>query len=420
MRQFFDIMLILVTSIIAVRSLHLVTKYLTNSLSDFTILLLYLFQTLPVLLDLTIGVPQYSTWFKGFSNAMADTTVCIIYDVYVMVANIGLLVVSKKQKNGDRTKCKANMKEVAARVPDFFLYCLIFSPLLQVIFSGNISSFLTYSSIGGKGLSVEFVEINSMLIILAILALMLWYFKKDNTIYRLFALGAFAFLILWISGKRYVVVTLLFSYIYLYVMEKKNDRKRINIKAVIVLCVVAVILYSIYYITSVKVISDDSFESIYASLRIDFCRDDVVKFAIWKEYIRGEHILEYPLQSVISTILMIVPRSLISWKGYPHYRYLTAALYNTDVLSIPAGMTPSILEMMIANFRYLGMPVCIIFLCWYCKKADKARTSLQRYCYAMVMMGMLSQSLDSMIVIFYMVLFFMVAGNVRFYIGKES
>ncbi len=204
------------------------------------------------------------------------------------------------------------------------------------------------------------------------------------------------------------------------VVERRESGRRVNIKALLVLLGVAVILYSAFYITSIKIIANSNFESLYASFRIDFGRDDVVKFTIWKEYLLKEHILEYPLQTVISTIFMVVPRFLFPGKGYPHYRYLTAALYNTTVLEVHAGMTPSILEMMISNFRFWGMPLCILFLCWYCKKADKAKTSLQRYSYAMVLMGMLTQSLDAMIILFYLVLFYIITSKVKFTFGKTE
>lgn len=418
MRITIDFLMVLVTTFITIRSIRLIEKYKSNSLSDWAIFLLYIFQTLPVVFDMIIGIPQYNRWFLGFAKAMANDTVCIVYDLYLLSVNIALMIVSKRSQRNDAQECTSNLFEITKSVPNFVLFLLILSPMIHVLLSGRLSSFSTYDSFNERGLEASFTELNSVLIIISILALMIWYFRREKTIIRTMALLVFSFLIIWISGKRYSVVTILFSFLYMNALECRDPRHRINVRALLAVMGVAVIVYSVYYITVVKVTANSDFESVYTSLRIDFGRDDVVKFTIWKEYIKGEHILEYPLQTIISSIFMAVPRFMFPLKGYPHYRYLTAAIYNTNILKIPSGMTPSILEMMISNFRYFGMPLCIAFLCWYCSKADKAVTSVQHYCYAMVMVGMLTQSLDSMIVIFYMVIYFILTSEVKFAIGK--
>lgn len=417
MRIVFDCLLVIITTLIAIRSVRLIAKYMSNSLADWTILLLYAFQSFPVILDLIIGIPEYNAWFSGFVSSMTNDNVCIIYDLYVINLNLALLIVSKKSQNIEIWNFSSNLMKTTS-IPNCLLYIIILSPAIHVLLSGNLYAFVKYSSFSGRGLQENFTELNSVLIIIAIIALMIWYFRKESTVLRLMFLILFSFLIIWISGKRYTVVTILFSILYVNVLERRESLHKMNILAFFIVMGSVVILYSVYYITSIKVTADSNFESIYAALRIDFGRDDVVKFTIWKEYLKGEHILEYPLQTVISTIFMLVPRSLFPRKGYPHYRYLTASLYNTTIFDIPAGMTPSILEMMIANFHYLGMPICIIFLCWYCKMADKSTTSVKKYCYAMVMMGMLTQSLDAMIILFYMVLFFMMTSQIKFTFGK--
>lgn len=420
MRVISDVIFVLSTTLIFVRSLKLIATYTSNSLADWAIFLLYIFQSLPVALDLFIGIPKYSAWLSGFEDSMSNDAVCVIYDIYILSLFICLMYVSKKSRISNDFSFSRNIIGFTNWIPDFVLFGVILSPAIHVLVSGKISAFTSYNSFGERGLPSSFTELNSVLIILAILALIIWYFRSESNLPRLLLFAIFSFVIIWISGKRYSVITILFSYLYMNVVERRESGRRVNIKALLVLLGVAVILYSAFYITSIKIIANSNFESLYASFRIDFGRDDVVKFTIWKEYLLKEHILEYPLQTVISTIFMVVPRFLFPGKGYPHYRYLTAALYNTTVLEVHAGMTPSILEMMISNFRFWGMPLCILFLCWYCKKADKAKTSLQRYSYAMVLMGMLTQSLDAMIILFYLVLFYIITSKVKFTFGKTE
>ena len=69
-------------------------------------------------------------------------------------------------------------------------------------------------------------------------------------------------------------------------------------------------------------------------LRVDFGRDDVVKYVISEEFFKHKMILDYRLQSIISLLLFFIPRSIWPTKPYPHYMYLTGHLLNLNILNV--------------------------------------------------------------------------------------
>ena len=406
MRVFFDMLLIVVSTIVMYKSFVLVTSYRSKSISDFCILLLYMFQILPVLMDYIIGRPQYKTWYEDFRIAIDNDYVSIIYDIYILILFFSLNLVSKKA----RMLYDEQNLEIKYAIPDLFLWLMVWAPYLYIILSGTAGKYLFYGSSGARGLSADVTTVVSNLIILGVFSSQILYFKNKRNLMNALLLFLYSFTIIWISGKRYIVATIVFCFFYMYIVNKKKEKHQLNAKYIMIFSVVAIIVYSVYYITNIKVTSNGTWQDTYAMTRIDFGRDDVVKFTIMREYFQRDHILEYPLQTIISTVFMIVPRKIFPNKSYPHYRYLTASLYHTTVLSIPAGMTPSILEMFISNFRYLGMPLCIIFLCWFCKKADREINIEGKFVYAFVLMGMLTQNMDALIFIFYVWIYLVFKG----------
>jgi hypothetical protein len=402
MRFFFDIAMLVVTTLIAYRSFVVVTGRRRWSMSDFCVLLLYFFQCLPVVADYVLGTPTYKSWFLGFEMAAGHEEVAIVYDLYVLALFVALFFVSSSNvRLGGATPSPVKVLQI----PTGLLWTFLLLPYVIILFSGKASHYVIYASNAGRGLESSFTAILSAFLILSIISSQLLYFRAPSSRGRFILFLAYSFSLIWISGKRYIISTIVFSFFFLKVASPIAGKGKIKLKMGILLGIAAVLIYSAYYIANIKITTDGFWESTYAALRIDFGRDDVVKFTIWKEYFQEEHILEYPGQTILSTLFMAVPRSIYPSKPYPHYRYLTAALYNKTLLDIPAGMTPSVLEMFIANFRWFGIPVCILFLVWFCRQADKSVFLQEKVVYAFVLEGMLTQSLDAMLFVFYLWLY---------------
>ena len=95
MRFLFDVPMLIVTSVIMWKSMLRVAHQKAKSLADYAILLLYVFNCIPVLCDIIFGIPDYNTSFIGFKQAQYNDLVCIIYDLYVLLLFLALYRVSK-------------------------------------------------------------------------------------------------------------------------------------------------------------------------------------------------------------------------------------------------------------------------------------------------------------------------------------
>lgn len=421
MRIIIDIIFVFFTTYIMIKSLKSIIKYESHSLFDFVILMLYLVQCFPVLCDLVFGYPEYAIYLSEFERALNNNIVALIYNIYISAAMFVLYFFSRhkvKTSKSQETERKIEDPE-SYMIPNFMLIILAVLPLVHILLSGNIMYYVIYGSATQRGISPDFSEDNMILVVIAIAALMIWYFRKNESILRTIAFVFLLFLNFWAGGKRYIVATAFFCFIYMFSTRRKSSKKK-QVKLFLIIAALScgIVVFSSIYLVGTRGISE-SWSNLYTTLRIDFGRDDVVKYTILHEFIDNESILEYPGQTVIGTLLMVVPRSIFPAKPYPHYRYLTASIYDMSILEIPSGMTPTFLEMSISNFGILGFIIAIAFVTWYCYVADKETNSTRKFLYAIVMLGFMTQSLDSMWPLFYLVLFFLLTRNVRFTIhGK--
>lgn len=134
------------------------------------------------------------------------------------------------------------------------------------------------------------------------------------------------------------------------------------------------------------------------NFRINFGRDDVTKFVLYREIIEHNPILNYRGETFLSTIFMLIPRGVWPNKPYPHYRYLTAALFGTTIYNIPGGMTPSLFEMSISNFGVLaGMSISIFTIIYICNIADKCKSIPRKAIYLLLVTALLTQSIDAIL-----------------------
>ena len=113
-----------------------------------------------------------------------------------------------------------------------------------------------------------------------------------------------------------------------------------------------------------------------------------------KEIIRGERILEYRGETFLSLIGAFIPRKMWPSKPYPHYMYLTGSILNLSIHNLPAGTTPSLLEMTICNFGFWGFAVGIIFLVWICNMIDRSKDIDTKAIGLILAMVLLTQSMD--------------------------
>ena len=400
MKEVLDWILIILTTFMFIKSILDIVKR-KSGIMEFCIIIFYIFNCFPILLDYAIGTPVYNSWFYNIEKAMENKDVGIIYDMYmIIVAIIFLLYKIVYSSKSERLNelFGYNRKTILQKKNMYLLILLILLPHIYIIFTGNLKNFFTYESLATRNISETSINLINIFNQISLVAFFYLYFCVSNFKNNKILLILYIFSICWIDGKRYIVLTILLLYVFLYIKSSKtNYNYKKFLKYMIVIFCVFTIFYIIYTqnkMENVYKTSEDKI-SFYTDFRINFGRDDVVKFVIMREFIDNNPILEYRGESILSSIGMLIPRTVWPNKPYPHYRYLSAAIYNTSISEIPSGMTPSVLEMGIANFSYLGIIITPLILVLICYLADRRKSLIEQGIYLIILSNLLTQSLDA-------------------------
>lgn len=394
---FIEWILIGVSTLIFYNSLNKLMSYKSKSIVDYIILIIYIFNCLPIFFDKIIGPPQYNEWFFNFEVAMSTESVNVIYSLYILFAISSLAIYGKYQSFKEQEKIYH--KNSSLLFNNNVLPFIILLPYIHVLLSGQLSSYFMYGTYNARGISSSFYQLNIILIFISIFAFCCYFFSKNLQKKDLLLLIIYGLSIAWLDGKRYIIVTLGIMFLFYYLNSLNANLLRIKLKRSVFILILVFISFNILYITSVKTIADSSLESVYTSFRIDLGRDDVTKFVIYKEVIEKDSILEYRGQSFLATLLVLVPRDIWLDKPLPHYRYLTSELYETaSPLNIHSGITPSFFEMSIANLGIkIGIPFAILFLLIITWLIDKVKSVSRKSLYLLLVIGLLTQSIDALI-----------------------
>lgn len=404
MANFTEWILIITSSILFIKSFNRILNYNSKSVADYVMLVIYVFNCLPVLLDNLVGIPKYVSWFYKFKLALENDTVSIIYSLYILASIISLAFYLKRKNRNSVNDVYSHNNSILFN--NRILPIIILLPYMHILISGNTSSYFIYGTMSSRGLANNFYQMNTFLVFISIFAFCCLFFSKNRSIKAyLFLLLPYAFSIAWVDGKRYIIVTLIITFLYFYLNSINARMKKIPIKSVFLFIAFGFLIFNFIYALYVKPIATNSFDSMYSSYRIDFGRDDVTKFVLYREIILEEPILEYRGETFISTVFTFVPRDIWPSKPYPHYRYLSAELYDTSIFDIPSGMTPSLYEMSVANLGVtLGMIFTIGILILACLWADNSKSVPRKAIYLLIIIGLLTQSIDSMLGFFVIVL----------------
>ena len=154
----FDWIMIIISTIIMYKVYKNIIYVKNSSIANYIIAIIYVFCILPIILNYFIGVPSYSTvyWYKPFIEAMDNSIVNIIYDIYIFLTIIILYILfaSKKPKvelkrENTLTSLFSNNKIIAL--------LLIFSPLIIILLTGTLKNYAIYNVSSSRGFS-EAVE----------------------------------------------------------------------------------------------------------------------------------------------------------------------------------------------------------------------------------------------------------------------
>lgn len=415
---FFDWLLILTATGIVISAYKRVVFQENCSVANYVIVVLYVFCVLPIICNYTLGLPQYNTiyWYKPFIEPMVNVQVGIIYDLYIMLCIILLYIFCARKNRGiiltqynSLTSIVCNNRVIST--------VLIFLPIIYIVLTGSGKYYVTYAVSSARGLT----ESNKMALMTpCMLISMIVYFgtvlKNNLTIKKIILTFLYSVSIVWISGKRFMLANILLLFIFYTVNMDIDVNGRKKIYRILPILGIVLIGFSVFYLAVIRPMAETSSLSIYDMLRVDFGRDDVIKYVINKEIIRGERILEYRGETFLSLIGSFIPRKVWPNKPYPHYMYLTGSILNLDIHNLPAGTTPSLLEMTICNFGFWGFAAGIILLIWICKMIDRSRDVDTKSIGLILAIVLLTQSMDVYLIL--VVVLFAINIMVKFFKGR--
>lgn len=414
----FDFVLIILSTIIMYHSYKRIIFNKKSSIANIIILVVYIFNILPILLNYLIGIPEYNTvyWYKPFIEPMKNEIISIIYDTYILLSF--LLLNRHARKNNAIDNNIASSYQVIFN-NNVFCTIAILSPLIMILLTGTVRNYFVFNISSARGLSKS----SSALLLTPLLLLSVFTFfskfynNKKITPLKIVLSFVYFFFIVWLSGKRFMIANLCLLLIFYVSKSDIKDKTRNKLEKIIPVLFISLLGFSVFYLTVVRPLKDTSFISVYDMLRVDFGRDDVVKYVINEEFLKHNQILDYRFQSIISLLLFFIPRNIWPTKPYPHYMYLTGHLLGLSIHNLPAGTTPSWYEMCLCNFGYIGFLIAIISLPLLCKIADNSKSLDSKALWLMLIIVLLTQSMD--VYAIYIFIIFAIFSINLFFKGKK-
>ena len=421
MNVFLDWLLIIFSSLIVISSFNAIIENKYSSTAHFIIVVEYIICCFPILLNYVAGYPQYKTiyWYRVFKVCMQNATVSYIYDIYILCCIVLLRLYSYYYDNYKAPYIHREYQPFNSILKSRLILVLsILSPFIYVILTGNFSSFLTYG-VRTSRYSTEngAVRVVSMLILLSIYAYSYYLFTSERKKGKIILTIVYIIAITWLQGKRFILVIIGLVSLFFYTRKGLTLKEQRKLKVAIPILAIAIIGFSGWYLIYIRPLSNTSFDSVYDMLRVDLGRDDVIKYVIEKVIIEKQSFIPYTGSTFLSTFLFFIPRSIWPTKPYPHYVYLTASILNVPIMEIPAGTTPSWLEMSIANFEVFGFIFGIISIPILCMLVDKINVTTYQLIAVVLVAALLTQNIDAYLMF---VLIFVIQFLIRHSLGNRE
>jgi len=333
-------------------SIYRIWKKLTipNIITLFLIVILFFFWV-PVLLDVFIGIPSYDKKFNQFNVVANDLVTCIIYNFYIgSILFLYSSYILKKELMISTLDIK-NILNISKR-KKIVLYYFSFLPLFLFLLLDNPIQYVIFKWIDSELVIDDplAVYVYRFTLLAALTASILLVINIENK-KRIEILCSLLLLlcVIGLNGKRFIVPLILIVCIGLYYFQGIKKKYRFLFQILFLL-----LLFGIFIKSYGKNITD-SFDDTYTKLRIDFGRDDVTKYTIYTTFVKGESILEYPMQSFLFNLFFWIPREWWENKPQPYAVYLTSSLLELkEIRYLNWSMTTSILEETIANMNFMG------------------------------------------------------------------
>lgn len=393
-----DFLLIAISTYCCVQAYKRIVFNKNASIANFVLLIEFVFLVTPIIMNYVIGIPEYRTiyWYRVFLTSMNSERIALIYDTYIGLSIFLLHIYAKRYDLNESKRKKIRKHSNDINASNVILKLIIsLSPFIYIVLSGNFSSYLQYGPTASRGLAGgRFNVIISTLILISVYAFSHYVFSNKVNKKSAVVLLIYSLAIAWLQGKRFIVALMGLVYLFYYSKSDISYEERRRLYYMVPIVFGGLVAFSYFYLIVIRPLSDTSFSSVYEMLRVDFGRDDVIKYVMHQEFFIKDPILNYRGESFLSTFLTFIPRSLWVSKPYPHYMYLTSKILNLPLLNLPAGTTPSWFEMCLANLGYFGFLFGVLSIPYMCYCADRIRSISNQLIIVILLSVLLTQSTD--------------------------
>jgi hypothetical protein len=340
-----------------------------NSVS-FVLVTHFVFCGLPLLLDETVGKPDYLLW-RGFNIAAADPLTNLVYCLYagacpLVFWGFGRAATARRGTN-PRSNTAAAMSRMGWQGKSL-LHLILLAPFIALYFAPNPSAYREYAAVMRGVLTPDELAYHPILsactMSSAIAGAGLLFSQRALRLTCIYVLPI-AFLVAWLDGKRAVVLIVCVMFA-IALWSRGVLTKRMAIVWGLLL-MGAFTGFSVLYQSEVRRFGEVEWSKRYHNLRLDYGRDHVMRLTLYAQlHPDTPPILEYRGQSLLFNVAMLVPRTVWPNKPWPYAVYATAATFRVPVRYMGWGITTSWLEEAIANLGWSGMlagPLLIAFIC---------------------------------------------------------
>lgn len=389
-----------------------------------------LVMVVPLFLEMYLGIPNIPRdVYMNFVQAMEDQTTLLIYCLFVFLAQLMFTYELRRIKRIDRHVTKTN------DIQDFLLFiqnfkyrkivlgicCMVVvASVLSVIFAPDPVYYLTFRNVHTQ-ISDEIARYSENIIwpvfellVGAIIALKLFDSKNKigGVFFRLILIVFFTL----VNGKR-TYLMIMIGVFFLIDLLKEGSLKKIAPKYLVLFGIVAIYFYAYMYITDKISYNSDWYyemqEYIFRSMHVRFS----IYAVLHPEKI---HILDYPGQSMIYSLLFFVPRAIWTNKPLPYIDYYMRGVLGLSSLSnVTYHMPASYYPEFVSNFGIIGLGFSLIFTIMILRYFDKRKTACKLLGTALIALLNVYYYNDLLKIVAFFIIYLCITEKYKFVIGRR-
>lgn len=368
----------------------------------FILILYYLIYVLPVGIDCIITYPSYETWtqFQGFYISYNDPLTRIVYDLwmivtYLLVDRLGSgrlqICFGKSRINSGYADAKIYTKQVNERktVSRKLYWVLFFIAVLPVflVIIKKLPIGILYTplwldngiyNVTGTSLQATYYYLQKLSYVSIVAAFLCLVNGSEKKNYLMKAvLIALIYALTCLEAKRAIyAIVLIMVVAYLLVSAEMKRSTKVIVLLLSISAVVGLLFFTTEYMMEFRHYGINySPVNTYTQIKMDFMRDDRVKFVIYKA-LNLEGIVSYPLQSYITQLTAFFPLDLfLPVEGYN--KFFTAALLGVERGSVSGWVTTSIFDEALSNMGIFSVVIVPMFLGYISRVTDRASSRVK-------------------------------------------